>query len=92
MKRCAQSHEGLCVVGYDTNARKRPINLSVNEDLIEKARALGVNASALLEERLADEVVRRQREAFEREAKLIAEALNEVHARHGSPIDEYLAR
>ena len=80
------------MIGYDTNARKRPINLSVNEDLIEKARTLGVNASALLEERLADEVLRRQREAFEREAELIAESLNEVHARYGSPIDEYLAR
>ncbi len=80
------------MVGYDTNARKRPINLSVNGDLVEKARTLGINASALLEERLADEVVRRQREVFEREAGLFAEALNEVHARYGSPIDEYLER
>ena len=78
------------MVGYDTNARKRPINLSVNGDLVEKARTLGINASALLEERLADEVVRRQRETFEREAELIAGTLNEVHARYGSPIDEYL--
>ena len=80
------------MVGYDTNARKRPINLSVNEDLAEKARTLGINASALLEERLAEEVLRRQRETSEREAELIAAALNEVHARYGSPIDEYLAR
>lgn len=77
------------MVGYDVNARKRPINLSVNEDLVEKARILGVNVSALLEERLAEEVVLRQREAFQREADLVAAALNELHAQHGSPIDEY---
>ncbi|HEU4617501.1 MAG TPA: type II toxin-antitoxin system CcdA family antitoxin [Gammaproteobacteria bacterium] len=78
------------MVGYDTRARKRPINLSINEDLIEKARGLGVNVSAFLEQRLAEEVVLRQREAFQREAEVVAEALNEVHATHGSPIDEYL--
>lgn len=80
------------MIGYDPSARKRPLNLSVNEDLVEKARALGVNVSALLEARLAEEVVLRQREAFQREAERVAEALNEIHARHGSPIDEYLDR
>ena len=80
------------MVGYDANARKRPVNLSVNEDLVAKARALGINVSALLEERLAEEVVLRQRETFRREAELVAEALNEVHARYGSPIDEYQSR
>jgi antitoxin CcdA len=80
------------MAGYDTSARKRAINLSVNGDLVEKARALGVNVSAFLEERLAEEVVLRQREAFQREAGLLAEALNEVHTKHGSPIDEYRGR
>ena len=78
--------------GSDTDARKRPIILRVNEDLVEKAPALGISVSSPLKERLADEVVRQRRDTFQREAELIAETLNQVHARHGSPIDEYLTR
>jgi antitoxin CcdA len=77
------------MLGYNVSARKRPINLSVNEDLLNKARALEVNVSALLEQRLAEEVLARQRKTFERDATLVADALNELHGSHGSPIDEY---
>lgn len=80
------------MVGYDTKALKRSIDLSVNGDRAEKARARGINVSAFLEERLADEVVRRQREIFIREAEFLAGALHEVHGQYGSPIDEYLDR
>jgi antitoxin CcdA len=78
------------MVGYDVNARKRALNVTVNEDLLEKARSLGVNVSALLEERLAEEVLLCQRQAFERQAEKAATAWNDLHDRHGSPIDEYL--
>ena len=44
---------------YDTSAPKRPTNVSVNADLLAKARDLGVNLSQTLEEglkvRLAEE-------------------------------------
>jgi antitoxin CcdA len=80
----------MAVFGYDTRARKRAVNVSVNEDLIEKARALGVNVSALLEERLAQEVLLRQRSEAEKEAQRVCAVWNDYYARHGSPADEYL--
>jgi antitoxin CcdA len=35
---------------YDTTAAKRPVNLSLNGDLVKQARAAGLNLSALAEE------------------------------------------
>ena len=46
---------------YDTSARKRPANLSVNSDLLAKARALGVNLSGALEEALVDRLAQQRR-------------------------------
>jgi antitoxin CcdA len=43
---------------YDPKAPKKAVNLSINSDLLEKARALGVNLSGEMETRLA-EVVRK---------------------------------
>ena len=42
---------------YDQEAPKKPTNLSVNSDLLRKARELDLNISAVLEQRLA-EIVR----------------------------------
>jgi len=42
---------------YDLDAPKKPANLSVNADLLQKARELGINLSRVFEERLA-EIVR----------------------------------
>ena len=46
---------------YDEAARKRPANLSINSDLLAKARALGVNLSGALEEALVDRLARQRR-------------------------------
>lgn len=35
---------------YNINAPKKPTNLSVNSDLLKRARALNVNLSATLEQ------------------------------------------
>ncbi len=56
---------------YDTQAAKRPVNLTMNGDLVEKARAKGLNLSALAEKAVAAELVRRAREQWDAE---IAEA------------------
>lgn len=53
--------DGRSVALYDVSARKRPANLSVNSDLLAKARALGVNLSGALEEALADRLARQRR-------------------------------
>lgn len=51
---------------YDTAARKRPVNLTLNEDLVAQARALTTNLSAVVESLLSDYVAQeKQRRAAE---------------------------
>lgn len=49
---------------YDTSAPKKPTNLTINSDLLSKAKALEVNISAVLEQALAEEVRKRKAEAW----------------------------
>jgi len=44
----------------DASAPKRATNLSVNEELLRRARALGINLSRALEERLEEFVVEQE--------------------------------
>ena len=69
---------------YDESARKRPTNLSVNSDLLEKARALGVNLSGALEEALVDRLSRQRREDWIRENRAAIEAYNQRIEAEGS--------
>jgi antitoxin CcdA len=50
------------VNGYDTTAAKRPVNLTLNGDLVAQARAAGLNLSALAEEAVAAALARVARE------------------------------
>jgi antitoxin CcdA len=68
---------------YDRKATKKPTRLSVNSDLLEKARELGVDLSTTLEEALAQEVHKRQRETWLEENREAIEAYNEHVAQHG---------
>lgn len=52
---------------YDTRAPKKPTNVSINSDLLEKARGLGINLSAALEKVLAEQVRAEQRARWQRE-------------------------
>ena len=54
-----------------TSTAKRPVNLTMNADLVERARAAGLNLSALAEGAIATELARRARERWDAE---IAEA------------------
>lgn len=74
-----QAHKLL----YDREATKEPTKLSVNSDLLEKARELGVDLTTTLEEALASEVHKRQREAWLAENREAIEAYNEHVAQHG---------
>ncbi|MFO7884875.1 MAG: type II toxin-antitoxin system CcdA family antitoxin [Desulfobacteraceae bacterium] len=49
---------------YDKTARKKPANLSINSDLLRKAREYGINLSAELEKVLADIVREEQRKKW----------------------------
>jgi post-segregation antitoxin (ccd killing protein) len=76
---------------YNVQARKRPVNLTLNEDLVEQARGITDNLSGVVESLLADYV---QAERNQHMAK--AEALeatiatwNSFSDKHGSFADEY---
>jgi antitoxin CcdA len=68
---------------YDRRAGKKPASLRVNSDLLEKARELGINLSATLEEALAAEVGSRKRELWLEENREAIAAYNEHVAQHG---------
>ncbi len=58
----------------DRNAPRRAVNLSLNSDMVAKARALGLNLSGIAEEAIAREVARATEEWFKAEiARGIAE-------------------
>ncbi len=45
---------------YDQNAPKKPTNLSINSDLLKKARDLEINLSAALEPALTNQLITKQ--------------------------------
>ncbi len=46
---------------YNIQAPKKPTNVSINSDLLEKARSLKINLSATLEHALAEQLRNEQR-------------------------------
>ena len=60
--------------GYDRNAPRRPVNLSLNSDLIARARADQLNLSAIAEEAIGRAVQQRAAKRFRAEiARSIAQ-------------------
>lgn len=49
---------------YDSSAPKKPANLSINGDLLKKAREQDINLSATLEQALVERLRQRQRERW----------------------------
>lgn len=68
---------------YDIQAPKRSANLSVNEDLLSKARANNINLSATLEQALTLALQEKQRTQWLAENKAAIEAYNEHVEQHG---------
>jgi antitoxin CcdA len=68
---------------YDRHAEKKPAQVRVNSDLLKKAKELGINPSATLEEALAEEVRRKQREIWLEENREAIETYNELVAKQG---------
>jgi len=79
-------------LGYDQQAPKRPVNLSLNEDLVRQARTFTDNLSEQVEKLLADYVIEEQKRVDEREKQLDAAiaAWNEFDAKYGSFADDYI--
>lgn len=76
---------------YDTAARKRPVNLTLNEDLVVQARDLTDNLSGVVESLLADYVAHEHQQRLAKTIELEAAVAmwNDFGARHGSFADEH---
>jgi antitoxin CcdA len=71
-------------VSYDSSAPRKATNLSVNSDLLARARALNINLSRVFEERLAEVVRQAERERWMKENRAAIEDYNARVAGSGS--------
>ncbi len=74
---------------YDANASKKATNLSINSDLLSKARSLKINLSATLEHALEDELRKTERDNWLKNNKKAINKLNELANNHGLFSDAY---
>ena len=68
---------------YDPKAPKKAVNLSINSDLLAKARGMGLNLSAEMEARLDEAVRKAERERWVEENREAMEHHNRRIAEHG---------
>ncbi len=69
---------------YDTNAPKRATNISVNSDLIKKAKEYRINLSKTLESELEKIIRKKAEEAWLDETKEAVEAYNRRIEKYGT--------
>ena len=74
---------------YDETAPKKSANLSVNSDLLKKARRLNINLSATLERALMQQVKQAERESWLKENKEALNTLNDLADENGLFSDSY---
>jgi antitoxin CcdA len=74
---------------FDENAPKKATNLSVNSDLLLKARGLKINLSATLENALAQQVRKAARKDWLIENKEAIRTLNDLAENNGLFSDLY---
>ncbi len=68
---------------------KRPMNLSLDADLVDKARTYGVNVSAVAEEALRARIVKEEAQAWLDENREAIAAQNAWTAEQGLFSDEF---
>jgi antitoxin CcdA len=68
---------------FDSTAPKKPANLSINSDLLQKARELEINLSAAFEEALAKIVKEKQEEKWLKTNKEAIQEYNNYVEKHG---------
>lgn len=68
---------------YDSTAKKKSANLSINESLLRQAKALNINLSQLLEQRLAEYLRESLRENWLAENRGAIDAYNQRIERNG---------
>lgn len=65
-------------------ASKRPVNVTLNSDLLARARQEGLNLSALAEQAVTDALARIARERFEADVAQACEVHEQYLAEYGS--------
>lgn len=76
---------------YDRTTPRRPVNLSLNADLLAQVRQVTPNLSATVETLLGDylHATREKREDEQRQLDGVIDAVNELHAQRGFLSDEF---
>lgn len=69
---------------YNTQAPKKPTNVSINSDLLQKAKDLKINLSATLEHALAEQLRKEQRNEWLRENAGAIQAYNQFFETNGT--------
>ncbi|WP_448191770.1 type II toxin-antitoxin system CcdA family antitoxin [Azospirillum sp. sgz301742] len=85
------NHAQRTEAGYDVEASKKRINITVNEDLLHVAQAYTDNLSGTIEALLAAwmQTERRKRENDRKHRKKVVAAWNEFDEKHGRFADEW---
>ena len=74
---------------FDETASKKATNLSINSDLLSKARKLKIDLSATLERALADDLRATERDKWLKSNKKAIDSLNELAEKNGLFSDSY---
>jgi antitoxin CcdA len=74
---------------FDRDAARKPTNVTLNADLLAKAKRLGVNVSRACERGLAQEVARARAKEWSDENREVIHAMNEYVEEKGLPLARY---
>ncbi|OHD98763.1 MAG: acetoacetyl-CoA synthase [Sulfurimonas sp. RIFCSPLOWO2_12_FULL_36_74] len=73
---------------YNPNAKKKATNLSINSDLLKKAKELHINISNSLEKTLIELIKEKEMKNWESQNKTSINSYNERVSKHGTFSDE----
>jgi antitoxin CcdA len=76
---------------YNLQARKRPVNLTLNEELVQQAKGMTDNLSGVVESLLSDFVAQQQKKRLIKSKALetTIAVWNDFDSKFGSFADEY---
>ena len=74
---------------FAPDARRKTVSLTINADLIQKARAAGINASRTAEVALEQALRDHHREQLRQEFAQDLRAMEDYVDRHGNPNDDW---
>jgi antitoxin CcdA len=74
---------------FDPRARRKTVSLTINADLLEKAKAAGINASRTAEASLEQALREHHREQLRKEFAQDLRAMEEYVDKHGNPNDDW---